>query len=186
MLLIARVNFPRTGLRARGIQNSLGQDDVARYGIDTAVPYFQSGVLVFDLAALRKSGVDELIDCLRKYPDLTFPDQDALNIVYRSRFRLIDPRWNQMAAVYWDGAAESSPYDQDLFEALVSDPYIIHFSGRPKPWEDGCTHALAHRWNEARDVSAWRGWKDTPLRRLSNKAQRARRVLSKKLRRLLP
>ncbi|MEL6914713.1 MAG: glycosyltransferase family 8 protein [Pseudomonadota bacterium] len=184
--LLAIRDLPDSNDHVPRLKALLSPEDVERFGLDQEAHYFQSGVLVFDLDAFRRSGFDELIDCLRRYPDLTFPDNDALNIVFRQRTKLVDPRWNQMASVFWYGSAAESPYDAQLFEELVHRPYIIHYSGRPKPWEDGCSHPLSGKWDEAFEVSAWRDWRPTRMSMVSDRLQRARRKITKKLRRLLP
>lgn len=179
-------DLPDSNAHLRRLRAIVSAEDVAKYGLDQEGIYFQSGVLVFDLDAFRSSGFDELIDCLYRYPDLTFPDNDALNIVFRKRFKILDPRWNQMASVYWYKSAEESPYPSPLFDDLLHAPFVIHYSGRPKPWEEGCTHPLVDQWHKALQKSAWRRWKPTLWTRFLNRLQRAHRVLAKRLRRLLP
>lgn len=182
--LLSVRDLPDSNDHLSRLRNTVSSEDVAKYRLDQDNVYFQSGVLVFDLAKLRESGVDEMIECLRRYPNLTFPDNDALNIVFRHRFKLIDPRWNQMASVYWYESADESPYQAPLFEDLLYNPYIIHFSGRPKPWEENCTHPLSNRWEEALQQSAWQQWTPSSWTRVTDLAQRGRRRLGKSLRRL--
>ena len=67
-------------------------------GMKPADCYFNSGVLLFDLEALRSCGfTKQLIDFLNttKNPRVTLPDQDALNIVVnRSQFLQLPDKFN--------------------------------------------------------------------------------------------
>lgn len=160
-------------------------EDLARYGFTADTLYFQAGVIGLDLDAFRAGIADEVFDILLRYPQLSFPDQDALNLVLARRRRLVDPRWNQMTGVYWYGEGEALPYEEDLFEALKNRPCVVHYSGRPKPWETGCDHPLAGAWRAAFARTPWAARPQTAMARARLKAARARRVLRKKLYRLL-
>ncbi|MHA7869036.1 MAG: glycosyltransferase family 8 protein [Salipiger thiooxidans] len=183
--LLAIQDLPTSNDHIKRLRALLSPEDISRYGIEAGDSYFQSGVLVFDMKEFTKTRASELIECLRNYPDLTFPDNDALNIVFHDSFKLVDPRWNQMASVFKLDAARDTPYSAEVFEALLQDPYIIHYSGRPKPWEDGCTHPYLDRWVEALTHSAWNSWKPSRLNRAIDRIPRIQRVLAKRFRRFV-
>ncbi|MDR3224489.1 MAG: glycosyltransferase family 8 protein [Holosporales bacterium] len=83
--------------------------------------YFNSGVIVFDLKKTR--GEDIFGKCIavlnEKSSAIKYPDQDALSVVFDGRTLILDQRWNFF---------EDKPFD--------SPPYIIHFTGKHKPWID--------------------------------------------------
>jgi lipopolysaccharide biosynthesis glycosyltransferase len=106
-------------------------------------PYFNAGVLLFDLDALRGAGLGSTLrSYARTHADrMRWRDQDVLNeVLHAMRFPL-EPRWNCMNSILaFDYAAEY--FDAaDLAEARIA-PAIRHFEGpgENKPW-----HLLADR-----------------------------------------
>ncbi|MBQ8174002.1 MAG: glycosyltransferase family 8 protein [Clostridia bacterium] len=83
--------------------------------------YFNSGVLLMDLAALRDFDLEErYIDLLVRYRfDTVCPDQDYLNVLCRGRVRLLDRGWNKMSV--------SRDYD--------GLPRLVHYNMFNKPWQ---------------------------------------------------
>lgn len=178
-------DLPHTSGQPERLMGIVSEEDRARFGFDGQRPYFQAGVLMLKLAPFRTGLVDTIADVLRAYPQLTFPDQDALNITLAKEHRLIDPRWNSMTSVYWYKDGEELPYDAEMMRALQEEPFIVHYSGRPKPWEEGSTHPLAHHWQRFFEMTPWVERRRTLLTRAIDRVPRARRVLGKRLRRLL-
>lgn len=105
--------------------------------------YFNSGVLVLDLANFRRvRGFERLIDFVRTVASLDNPDQDALNSVFEHEVKYLHFRWN-----YTDGwltrQMRFSPRDRywrgvparEVLEAIRA-PGIIHYlGGQHKPWK---------------------------------------------------
>ena len=101
---------------------SLGRD-MAQNGVifDGAEPYFNSGVLVLDLAQWRQiDWPSELarLDEQGILPKLYF-DQDLLNLIFRGRWHALPWRWNTI--------------DADATHEAMN-PYILHFTKVTKPW----------------------------------------------------
>ena len=179
-VLFAVEDLPRDSGNAARIARTVDQP---RYPYDAGRSYFQSGVLVMNVAAFRAEDLAvEAFAFLREHPTLQFPDQDALNTLLSTRTRLIDPRWNQMAAVYRYRDAAASPFDEKTLRALRDDPFIVHYSGRPKPWEPGCAHELLEDWNAAIDRTPWQGWRPTRWNGAVGRLPRIPRVLARKAR----
>ncbi len=69
-------------------------------------PYFNSGVMVMNLKAMREEKTEErFLDAIRPVKKPTLPDQDVLNLVCKDRVDFIDPLWNcgeWMAGIGWD------------------------------------------------------------------------------------
>ncbi len=82
-------------------------------GLQADLPYFNSGLLVFNMELWRNQNITaKIIDCISsnvKYAN--FPDQYGLNVVLAGQFLELDYRWNCYAVL-----------DE-------KDPYIIHFIG---------------------------------------------------------
>ncbi|QYO77054.1 glycosyltransferase family 8 protein [Devosia salina] len=103
---------------------------------DGADPYFNSGMLVIDLAHWRDIDIAAEIAALAASGVLSrlYFDQDLLNLIFRGRWQPLPWRWNTIDA---DAA----------HEAL--DPAILHFTKTTKPWalRAGILHATAYaRW----------------------------------------
>ena len=160
--------------------------DQTRYPYAPSTVYFQSGVLVIDIAKFRQEDLAaKAFEFLATYPQMQFPDQDALNVLLATRTRLVDPRWNQMAAVYrYDSDDRNGPFDPTTLLRLQTEPFIIHYSGRPKPWEPECQHPLLREWFAAIDRTVWNGWRPNRLNGVLERLPRAPRVLQKRLSRL--
>jgi lipopolysaccharide biosynthesis glycosyltransferase len=98
-----------------------GYDLRERHILPMTEPYFNAGVLLFDLERYR--AVDVVGELSRMLPpaDIAalYYDQDILNVVFRGRILELDPRWNLQ-----------NP--ETAHEAF--DPHILHYSGSKKPW----------------------------------------------------
>jgi lipopolysaccharide biosynthesis glycosyltransferase len=124
------------------VTNVLQANDRGRgpwLGLPSDESYFNAGVLLLDLAAMRADGTSERVreyavanaDRLRE----GWRDQDALNEVLHDRRLPLHPRWNCMNSVLL------FPWANDIFgEEAVSEarrhPAIRHFEGPAanKPW----------------------------------------------------
>jgi lipopolysaccharide biosynthesis glycosyltransferase len=99
--------------------------------------YFNSGVLLMNLAGMRSAGSSQelLRVSLANHDRLEWPDQDALNIVLGGRRLALAPRWNVMnSTLAFPWAAEV--YGEPALAEAVVDPAIRHFEGpsHAKPW----------------------------------------------------
>jgi lipopolysaccharide biosynthesis glycosyltransferase len=109
-------------------------------------PYFNSGVMVLDLKAIRAErifaqalrwGLDNPERCL-------LVDQDALNAVLDGRWQTLDWRWN--TTNYMSGR-------------LPKEPFIRHFAGN-KPWTPkkvGVERRFVDEWRADLAESPWPG-----------------------------
>ncbi len=118
--------------------------------------YFNTGVLVIDLAAWRRDDlVARTLALLDARCGLYFTDQDALNAVLRGAFVALDMRWNAHAACMRPAAPRGwfptrTGRDWSVIGRVWHDEaWIVHFAGPNKPWVPG--HAAT-----ARDDLWWR------------------------------
>ena len=102
--------------------------------------YFQAGVLIFNVPQMcRLTTVTELLELADK--DLyRYSDQDILNVLCQGRVTYLDPRWNHIFdchgerisnVIVWDPV----PLYKEYMEARKN-PYIIHYAGFCKPWDE--------------------------------------------------
>lgn len=82
--------------------------------------YFCSGVILFDLDAMRKHKVEQkFIGLLSKYNfDTIAPDQDYLNVICKDHVLYLHPGW--------DKQANGAKYNDKIF--------IMHYNMFGKPW----------------------------------------------------
>lgn len=142
-----------------GRQDALGMAD--RF-------YFNSGVILIDVAAWKRLSVSErtLAELAARRGQLTFPDQDALNIVLQGQVLELDRCWNQL-------------YDMDgMAVPIPDDTRLLHYAAGCKPWFSWCAHPLQAHILRHHARSPWR---DVPLDAPRN--YKEMRVLARQLKR---
>jgi len=118
--------------------------------------YFNAGVLLLDLDALRRSGAfsEAMRIALSCEADLQWLDQDALNIVFWNRWRALDPIWNIQTAI---ANSRVRIRNDELAQARGRVPRIVHFTGKNKPWKAGeWTPYAALYWRALSGSNFWR------------------------------
>lgn len=110
---------------------------VNRLRLDTpeAEGYFNSGVLVMDLAAMRRRmDPAEIFAYARDHADvLILPDQDILNGLYSTELYPVEERlWNYDARRF-DRYQLSSQGEMDM-DWVMDHTAVLHFCGKRKPW----------------------------------------------------
>jgi lipopolysaccharide biosynthesis glycosyltransferase len=151
----------------------------AALGLPAGARYFNSGVLLMDLAGMRREGSSRrILEVARTRPgELLWPDQDALNIVLAGRRATLHPRWNcQNSFFYWRRFAVELLGERQLEEALAA-PALLHFEGPSwaKPWHFFSDHPHRERWRAAQRATGWslppqRSWLRTLANRLPTPA----------------
>lgn len=118
----------------------------ARLGRAAGAPYFNSGVLMFDLGTWREQGIGP--HCIRTAQARQdyWPDQDALNLVLDGRIKQLDARWNFF-------------FTRILPRAAYEAAHIVHFI-LDKPVSTDCRHPMFADYLEIRAMTPWR---DRPL-----------------------
>ena len=130
-------------------------------GISAEAPYFNSGVMLIDLAAWRSEQLcQRFIDCLRENKKHVWCwDQYALNVVLAGAWSPLPLQWNQGTHVYDYPAESHSLFDDEEFTAMRDNPKIVHFTTEWKPWHFGNNHPYRHAFFEMLDQTAWAGWR---------------------------
>lgn len=116
-------------------------------------PYFNAGLLVFDLAQMRQQKFTErAMECLdQNQHRLQYNDQDVLNILLIHQWKKVDARWNYIP---W-GTEKGSLFREQKH------PYIIHYAALPKPWHFsyGYFRMYGEYFYYALALTAWKGWR---------------------------
>jgi lipopolysaccharide biosynthesis glycosyltransferase len=127
-------------------------------GLESPQDYFNAGVLLMNLDLMRRNGsMDEVIEYGRKHArNLTFRDQDAMNVVLGDRRLSLHPRWNCMNAVV---RFPYTPYvlGSRATEEARRSPAIRHFEGpeRNKPWHILCDFPHRELYFHHREQTPW-------------------------------
>lgn len=143
---------------------------ISRYqelGLAPNLKYFNSGVLVINLAKWRADniGAKAIAYQLQNKEYLHHHDQEGLNAVVAGQWGELDPRWNQQTSIYKYPSWQNSPFSEFVYQQLVFCPYIVHFTGTTKPWNSNL-HPLNHLFFQYLDLTPWSGWRFTSLDRL--------------------
>lgn len=126
-------------------------------GLAAGDDYFNAGVMLLDIAGWRAAEIGERAQAYleRHGRRVVFWDQEALNAVLAGRWRRLDGRWNADPTL----DALLAEHAADTASGLASDRWILHFTGRLKPWIYGPmspSHALFFHYL---DQTAWAGWR---------------------------
>jgi lipopolysaccharide biosynthesis glycosyltransferase len=138
------------GVRAAGYYQTQEQMDKKKVqlGIDAIDSYVNAGVLIMNLAKMRKDGLEEQFEKAveNKWPS---QDQDVLNAVCYGKIRIIHPKYNAMTKYELDDddAYTNIPYLKNVYSKKEWDfarknPVIIHYCDKLKPWTNlQCVYA---------------------------------------------
>lgn len=127
----------------------------AQLGLPATHRYFNSGVVVMNLAALRNT---DYIRTVAGYAEKYFniiasPDQDALNYLCAGRTAYLPARYNMNYDVEPDVA--SAVWGKEEVRTARRNPVVIHYIGPVKPWQRECTHPKRTLW--------WQALRETPF-----------------------
>ncbi|HEY3832793.1 MAG TPA: glycosyltransferase family 8 protein [Acidimicrobiia bacterium] len=131
-------------------------DRAQRLGLPASQTYFNSGVLVLNLEAMRADRCTDHIVQYARSESLHWPDQDALNVVLGARCILLHPRWNCMNSLYLFAEARDVFADGEVDEACAR-PAIVHFEGPQfmKPWHYLSKHPYRSTYLTHRAATPW-------------------------------
>ena len=97
--------------------------------------YFNSGVLMIDYDRLDALGLNDAMQDLDRLAGFRLPDQDFLNDLFADKVTWLDPRWN---AQWGNIETRRRPIPKQVaqeWEMSRRAPAILHFIGKPKPWQ---------------------------------------------------
>lgn len=119
----------------------------ARLGMADDAPYFNSGVLILDLDAIRQGGhLRKARDFAAEHAERCLQhDQDALNAAFEGAWQTLHPLWNAMTNLHW-----MPPFGSTRAR---------HFSGQ-KPWRARAYGVEKEALDIYRQLSAGTPWAD--------------------------
>ena len=125
-------------------------------GLSVPDDYFQAGVMVMDIAGLRKFDFTE--KCLQKLRQVVYPtyvDQDILNSVCQGKTVYFDEKWNLPWFLFMDNNYILNQLDFKTAEKIgqcFKKPGIIHYCSGRKPWSNPEFRWAEIWWRYARQV----------------------------------
>lgn len=104
-----------------------------RLGLSAFDTYVNAGVMLINLDAWRAEDIcsHAIRLIMERSEEFPFFDQDALNILFRGRVKVMDGKWNFAA---WN-------YDKQ--KSLRKKAMILHYAGKVKPW-----NTPSRRWKD--------------------------------------
>lgn len=131
--------------------------EALRLGYPIEYGYFNAGVNLINMKYWRKNSVSKaLIDFISaNFSKIKYHDQDALNAVLYDKTLHLLPMWNMTSVFYsfhWKRKGDKhdgiivNRYEDEKSNAksYLSNPIILHYVSKPKPWQRGCIHPLSH------------------------------------------
>ncbi len=109
-------------------------------GLPAGDPYFNSGVMLFNLAEWRKQNLEKLCfdQAMKLNSVLANPDQDVLNIVCANHWSKLPLKWNKTNEFFaWPSF---QPYGKADIRMAKGNVGIVHYTGSCKPWHYSCVH----------------------------------------------
>jgi lipopolysaccharide biosynthesis glycosyltransferase len=129
----------------------------SHWGFGPADTYFNSGVLLIDVAQWRS---ENLLPAFLKFAeehaaDLNCHDQDVLNHVCRGKVEFLDYRWNfQSRFAFFP--AELFGMSPKTFREVRRMPKIVHFTTKYKPWIYEYEPHYKRLYTEALSLTPWK------------------------------
>lgn len=120
------------------IRKILNKVNQYRLGTKEEFPYINSGVMLMNLASLRKNQKsDEIAEYIKKHKNtLMLPDQDVITAIYGSKIGILNTmKYNlsdRMLFFY-----NSNPSNRKCtMEWIRENTVVIHYYGKAKPWNN--------------------------------------------------
>lgn len=115
--------------------------------------YLNSGVMMMNLALLRKESPQTIIDYIQSHKaTLLLPDQDVFNALYADRTVPLDPLVYNLGEKYLRlKNLHLPPAEKLTLDWVRSNTAIVHYYGRNKPWKEhyrGSLGIFYHEWEQ--------------------------------------
>lgn len=111
------------------------REKAACIDLPPGAPYFNSGVLLFNVDVWRRKGYARQLLSLAKEHAYPHHDQDVLNAFFQDNWQILPLRWNVIPPVWFMLLKVAvSPWRHEA-AAAREDPAVLHYAGSYKPWE---------------------------------------------------
>lgn len=153
---------------AMGVKDCIGGVYKQNIGLHKNDAYFNAGVILFNMNALRKVDVSTKIETyMDKYMKLiNYADQDIFNGMFRDEIGELNPRFNLMTIDVVYSYEEilklrvpTNFYAKEAIQIAKKNPMIIHYTTNMltvRPWFSNTNHPLAHEFKKYMAMSPWK------------------------------
>lgn len=117
--------------------------------------YINSGVILFNCSKCREENFTEKsFKLLAKRQDFRYPDQDLINMMCIGKIHYLDIQWNftwHYRHLQESKNIELHLNDEDIakFYETEKNPYLIHYTGEIKPWDNVNKYLSDYFWKYA-------------------------------------
>ena len=115
--------------------------------------YINSGIIIINLKAIRKDSVEEKIKKFILKYHLRFPDQGAINAICHNNTQILPYKYSRFAhnsfqrlIILNNEQKEKYRLNESELMKEYSNPTLIHFAGRSKPWNKNFKNILGLCW----------------------------------------
>ena len=132
------------GIKAAGFFRAHGEINphLERLGISSIDTYINTGVVLFNLKAIRDDGMEKAFsELIGKYPATV--DQDILNVACFGRIKVQPFKFNVMTKYnvsdttsYEKNPRVAACYTKEEWEEGLANPVVVHYADKLKPWKD--------------------------------------------------
>lgn len=154
-----KINMDKFAIAAvRDVNQPMWEEQAFQMGFSYTDRYFNSGVLLINLEKWRRDKVEnELFQFSVSDRRVFFPDQDALNKVFRDKWLELPPYWNRFNLVRYKNVVFKNQRD---FLDYIYSPSIVHFASKTaRPWMKLHFVPFGDKYN---DYCALTPWKNDP------------------------
>lgn len=106
--------------------------------------YFNAGVMIINLKKWREDKVEnQLINFICSSSEkIKYWDQDVLNYCFKNKWLRLNPNLNLTHFYFFPDFFPPSYFElnDEKYNEYVSNPIVIHFTSRNKPWMPRCNH----------------------------------------------
>ena len=137
------------------VKEMLTKINSLRLNTESATAYLNTGVLLMNLALIRKDFTKEMIErtIAENRSRLLLPDQDIMVILFKERITVLDSlKYNLSDRILT--LARLSGIKGLTLDHVKNNTVIIHYCGRNKPWREGYHDTLGRFYFHYRDKLA--------------------------------
>lgn len=100
--------------------------------------YFNTGVLLINIPEWNNNSYSTKILELVSKTKYRILEQDGLNVFFQDSIKYINPSWNfPVLNDEYKNIKQFMPYEfLNQYDAIMENPYVIHFAGSTKPWHN--------------------------------------------------
>lgn len=115
--------------------------------------YVNTGVLVMNLEEWRKEYTQEEVIHIISSKKFRIQEQDILNVLFEGKMKPLEVGWNYYVPVsdFLKNSLEFAPAaSYQIYKEAGENPYLIHYAGVPKPWNEPEVLLAYEFWNTAK------------------------------------